>query len=149
MGGAVFGVVAEQLGRLAAYLGQPDEAARYLATARDRYERAGAPALRARLDALAVSQPQAAASRPADGVGLLRRSGQVWLAECGDEIERFFAAASAIWCLPQGRVGPDPEPVGTLIRPAAMLGLARRAGYADGQILPIEHPVWRFYRLVP
>ena len=81
MGGAVFGVVAEQLGRLAAYLGQPDEAARYLATARDRYERAGAPALRARLDALAVPQQQAAASRPADGVGLLRRSGQVWLAE--------------------------------------------------------------------
>ncbi|HEX6933673.1 MAG TPA: hypothetical protein VF162_16115, partial [Streptosporangiaceae bacterium] len=81
IGGAVFGVVAEQLGRLAAYLGQHDEAARYLATARDRYERAGAPALRARLDALAVPQPQAAASRPADGVGLLRRSGQVWLAE--------------------------------------------------------------------
>ena len=54
-----------------------------------------------------------------------------------------------MWCLPQGRVGPDPEPVGTLIRPAAMLDLARRAGYADGQILPIEHPVWRFYRLVP
>jgi hypothetical protein len=25
----------------------------------------------------------------------------------------------------------------------------RRAGYADGQILPIGHPVWRFYRLVP
>ena len=40
--------------------------------------------------------------------------------------------------LPQGRVGPDPEPVGTLIRPAAMLDLARRAGYADAQILPIE-----------
>jgi hypothetical protein len=67
----------------------------------------------------------------------------------GDEIERFFAAVSAIWCLPQGRVGPDPEPVGTLIRPAAMLDLARRAGYADAQILPIGHPVWRFYRLVP
>jgi hypothetical protein len=27
----------------------------------------------------------------------------------GEEIERFFAAASAIWCLPQGRVGPDPD----------------------------------------
>ena len=34
-------------------------------------------------------------------------------------------------------------------RPAAMLDLARRVGYAEGQILPIEHPVWRFYRLVP
>ncbi|HZR50247.1 MAG TPA: AAA family ATPase [Streptosporangiaceae bacterium] len=83
MGGAVFGVVAEQLGRLAAYLGQPGEAARYLATARDRYEQAGAPALRARLDALAVPQPRATAELPgpADGVGLLRRTGQVWLAE--------------------------------------------------------------------
>ena len=67
----------------------------------------------------------------------------------GDEIERFFAAASTIWCLPQGRVGQDPEPVGTLIRPAAMRDLACRAGYADAVILPIEHPAWRFYRLVP
>ena len=66
----------------------------------------------------------------------------------GDEIERFFAAASAIWCLPQGRAGPGPEPAGTLIRPAAMAGLARRAGYADGQILPIKDPVWRLGRLV-
>jgi hypothetical protein len=39
IGGAVFGTVAEQLGRLAAYLGRPDEAARHLAAARDRYER--------------------------------------------------------------------------------------------------------------
>jgi hypothetical protein len=31
----------------------------------------------------------------------------------------------------------------------AMLDLARRAGYADGQILPIEHPVWRFHRPAP
>ena len=67
----------------------------------------------------------------------------------GEPTERFFAAGSAIWCLPQGRVGPDPEPVGTLIRPATMLELARRSGFADAQILPIEHPTWRFYRLVP
>jgi AAA ATPase-like protein len=81
MGGAVFGVVAEQVGRLAAYLGQPDEAARYLAAARDRYERAGALALRARLAAAAVPQPPAPASRTADTVGSLQRSGQVWLAQ--------------------------------------------------------------------
>jgi hypothetical protein len=67
----------------------------------------------------------------------------------GDLTERFFAAASAIWCLPQGRVGPDPEPIGILIRPAAMRDLARRAGYANVEILPIEHPAWRFYQLVP
>jgi SAM-dependent methyltransferase len=71
------------------------------------------------------------------------------LAAPGDEVERFFAAASAVWCLPQGRVGPDPEPVGAVIRPADMRDLARRAGYAGVDILPIEHPFWRFYRLNP
>ncbi len=67
----------------------------------------------------------------------------------GDDVERFFAAASALWCLPQGRVGPAPEPVGTLIRPETMRDLAHRAGYIGVQILPIEHPFWRFYRLTP
>jgi SAM-dependent methyltransferase len=67
----------------------------------------------------------------------------------GDDVERFFAAGSAVWCLPQGRVGPDPEPVGTLIRPETMRELARRAGYAGVQVEPIEHPFWRFYRLLP
>ncbi len=47
IGGAVFGTVAEQLGRLAAYLGRPEEAGRYLAAARDRYELAGRPSLSA------------------------------------------------------------------------------------------------------
>src|SRR5690242_9545162 len=30
----------------------------------------------------------------------------------GDPVERFFAAASPLWCVPQGLVGPDPRPVG-------------------------------------
>jgi len=67
----------------------------------------------------------------------------------GDEVQRFFAAASAIWCLPQGRVGTDPEPIGAVIRPADMRDLAGRAGYSDVDIVPIEHPFWRFYRLTP
>lgn len=67
----------------------------------------------------------------------------------GDEVQRFLATASALWCLPQGLVGPNPEPVGTLLRPAAMQSLAARAGYAGVEVLPIEHPFWRFYRLQP
>lgn len=67
----------------------------------------------------------------------------------GDDVERFFAATSAIWCLPQGRVGPDPGPVGTLIRPDTMRDLARQAGYPGVEIVPIDHPFWRFYRLTP
>ena len=67
----------------------------------------------------------------------------------GDEVQRFIAAASAVWCLPQGLVGPEPEPIGTLIRPDTLRDLARRAGYARVDIVPIEHPFWRFYRLTP
>jgi hypothetical protein len=82
IGGAVFGTVAEQLGRLAGYLGRPEEAASYLAAARDRYERAGTPALLARLDALQAPRrpvpPPGVADDPA-AAGRLQRSGQVWL----------------------------------------------------------------------
>jgi hypothetical protein len=90
IGGAVFGTIAEQLGKLAAYLGRPAEAGRYLATARDRYERAGTPALLARLDALEAAPPPAQPADPAarvatvntpDTGGRLQRSGPVWLVE--------------------------------------------------------------------
>ncbi len=81
LGGAVFGTVPEQLGRLAGYLGRADEAARYLATARDRYEQAGTPALRARLDALTSRPRQAHGAGPDGGAGRLQRSGRVWLVE--------------------------------------------------------------------
>jgi hypothetical protein len=66
----------------------------------------------------------------------------------GDGTERFFAAASGIWHLPQGRVSPGPESAGTLIRPAAMLDLVRRVGCADAGIFPSGHRAWRFCRLV-
>jgi hypothetical protein len=81
IGGAVFGTVAEQLGRLAAYLDRPAEAGRYLAAARDRYEQAVTPALCARLGALAAPPPQSQAADPADDGGRLQRAGQVWQVE--------------------------------------------------------------------
>jgi SAM-dependent methyltransferase len=66
----------------------------------------------------------------------------------GDPTETFFATASVLWCLPQGRVEPDSEAPGTVMRPAVFEAIARRAGWAGVEILPIEHPFWRFYRLV-
>jgi SAM-dependent methyltransferase len=68
--------------------------------------------------------------------------------QVGDPIETFFASASVLWCLPQSRVVPDSEAPGTLMRPAALEAFARRAGWAGVEVLPIEHPVFRFYRLV-
>jgi 2-polyprenyl-3-methyl-5-hydroxy-6-metoxy-1,4-benzoquinol methylase len=66
----------------------------------------------------------------------------------GDLVETFFATASVLWCLPQGRVEPDSEVVGTVMRPARFRSIARDAGWSDIEILPIDHPFWRFYRLV-
>jgi SAM-dependent methyltransferase len=67
----------------------------------------------------------------------------------GDEVERFLAQLSPLWCLPQGLVGDDPEPVGTMLRPAKLRELAARSGFATVTVLDIEHPFWRFYRLDP
>jgi hypothetical protein len=85
IGGALFGTVAEQLGRLAAFLSLPDEAARYLETARERYEREGTAALRSRLDDVLVDGParlsEADVDRAAEAFGLLQRDGRFWVVE--------------------------------------------------------------------
>jgi 2-polyprenyl-3-methyl-5-hydroxy-6-metoxy-1,4-benzoquinol methylase len=65
----------------------------------------------------------------------------------GDEIERFFATASLLWCVPQGRTDETADPVGPLMRPARLRQLAREAGFSGAEVLPIEHPFFRFYRL--
>jgi 2-polyprenyl-3-methyl-5-hydroxy-6-metoxy-1,4-benzoquinol methylase len=65
-----------------------------------------------------------------------------------DEIERFFAGASVTWCLPQSRTAPDSAAIGTLLRPARMRSLADEAGFSGVDVLPIDYPFWRFYRLL-
>lgn len=67
----------------------------------------------------------------------------------GDEVQRFLAAASVVWCTPQGRVPADSEVVGAVMRPAKVRALAAAAGFGDVDILPIDHPFWKFYRLNP
>jgi SAM-dependent methyltransferase len=65
----------------------------------------------------------------------------------GDEIERFMAGASTIWCLPQG-LADGPNAHGTLMRTPELQAYARTAGWSDLETLPIDHPSWKFYRLV-
>ena len=67
----------------------------------------------------------------------------------GDDVQRFLAAASVVWCTPQGRVDADSEVIGAVMRPARLHELATEAGFGAVDILPIEHPFWRFYRLDP
>ena len=65
----------------------------------------------------------------------------------GDPVQTFFATASVLWCLPQGRVDPESEAVGTVMSASRFRRIAREAGWSDIEILPIDHPFWRFYRL--
>ena len=62
IGGAVFGTVTEQLGRLAAHLDRPD-ADGFLRAARETYRRQGLPALVARVDAARTGPAAADAGR--------------------------------------------------------------------------------------
>ncbi|MGH7748762.1 MAG: class I SAM-dependent methyltransferase, partial [Candidatus Dormibacteria bacterium] len=70
------------------------------------------------------------------------------LPEPGDPTETFFATASVLWCLPQSRVEPDCQAPGTVMRPATFASIAKRAGWSGVEVVPIDHPFWRFYRLV-
>jgi SAM-dependent methyltransferase len=94
----------------------------------------------------ALAQAKAALAEGGTVIVMDERVGETLNA--GDPTETFFATASVLWCLPQGRVEPDSEAVGTVMRTGRFRGIARRAGWSDIEILPIEHPFWRFYRLM-
>jgi 2-polyprenyl-3-methyl-5-hydroxy-6-metoxy-1,4-benzoquinol methylase len=66
----------------------------------------------------------------------------------GDPVQTFFATASVLWCLPQGRVERNSEAVGTVMPASRFRRIAQEAGWSDIEILPIDHPFWRFYRLL-
>jgi len=52
-------------------------------------------------------------------------------------------------CLPQAMSFPDTAATGTVIKPSVLSDYAHQAGFQEVEILPIENPQFRFYRLVP
>jgi SAM-dependent methyltransferase len=66
----------------------------------------------------------------------------------GDDVERLMYGFSVMICLNDGMSTPGSVGTGTVMRPDTFRGYAQRAGFADIEILPIEHDFWRFYRLV-
>ena len=65
-----------------------------------------------------------------------------------DEIERLMYGFSVLHCLPVGMAEQPSAGTGTVMRPATLRRYATEAGFSGVQILPIEHELWRFYRLV-
>ena len=67
----------------------------------------------------------------------------------GDEVERVMYGWSILHCLPVGRVEKPSAETGTAMRESTFRDYAEQAGFADVEVVPIEHDFWRFYRLNP
>jgi 2-polyprenyl-3-methyl-5-hydroxy-6-metoxy-1,4-benzoquinol methylase len=67
----------------------------------------------------------------------------------GDEVERLMYAYSLFFCLANGLAERPSVGTGTVMRPAVFRRYAESAGFTRVSILPIEHDVFRFYRLDP
>jgi 2-polyprenyl-3-methyl-5-hydroxy-6-metoxy-1,4-benzoquinol methylase len=62
-------------------------------------------------------------------------------------IERFLYAVSTTVCLPNSLAEQPSAAVGTVIRASTVNRLAHDAGFASTEVLPIEHDMFRAYRL--
>lgn len=65
-----------------------------------------------------------------------------------DDVDRAMYGFSLLVCLPDGMSSPGSVGTGTVMRPSTLRGYAQEAGFADIEVLPIEHEVFRAYRLV-
>jgi 2-polyprenyl-3-methyl-5-hydroxy-6-metoxy-1,4-benzoquinol methylase len=65
----------------------------------------------------------------------------------GDVIERMMYGWSVVHCLPVSMAEQPSEAIGTAIRPDTVRRCAREAGFARCEVLAIDNPLFRFYRL--
>jgi 2-polyprenyl-3-methyl-5-hydroxy-6-metoxy-1,4-benzoquinol methylase len=65
----------------------------------------------------------------------------------GDEIERIMYTYSVLCCLPVGRSEQPSAATGTVMRTDTLRRYATEAGFSEVEVLPIEHDVFRLYRL--
>ena len=65
----------------------------------------------------------------------------------GDDVERMMYGWSVSHCLPSSLATPGSAGLGTVLRADRVRSLARDAGFARCEVLPIENELFRFYRL--
>lgn len=65
----------------------------------------------------------------------------------GDLIERLFYGFSLAVCLPDGLSHAPSVGTGTVMRRATFEGYAKQAGFSGVEVLPLDHDLFRFYRL--
>jgi len=88
--------------------------------------------------------------------GLLAADGNVLVADervadafttPGDPTERFMYGWSVLHCLPATLAEHPVEATGTVLRAPTLARWAAAAGFTGFEVLPIDNPFWRFYRL--
>ena len=67
----------------------------------------------------------------------------------GDDVERLMYVWSVFLCLPNGLAERTSAATGTVMRSSTLRGYALDAGFSTVEILDVEHPFFRFYRLLP
>ena len=66
----------------------------------------------------------------------------------GDPVEQLMYGMSMLICLPDGLSHPHSVGTGTVMRRDTLREYAREAGFDDVEVLPVEHEMFRLYRLV-
>ncbi len=64
-----------------------------------------------------------------------------------DPMQRLFYSASVLHCLPVGRSEEESAATGTVLRVATLERYADEAGFSSVEVLPVDHDMFRFYRL--
>jgi SAM-dependent methyltransferase len=124
---------------------------------------AGAPGLDGRFDLVTmfdslhhVAQPvsalRAMRALVSDGGAVLvveSRTGEHFQGRLpDDDFERFAYMVSVVHCLPTAMAEQPSAGLGMVVREPAVRQLAADAGFAGVEVLAVEHPMLRFYRLL-
>jgi SAM-dependent methyltransferase len=124
---------------------------------------AGAPGLEGGFDLITMFDALHHVAQPVDALRALRAlvadSGTVLIVEsrAGEhfsgalpegDFERFFYMVSVVHCLPTAMAEQPSAGLGAIVREPVLRQLAAEAGFAGVDVLAIEHPMLRFYRLL-
>ena len=74
---------------------------------------------------------------------------QETLEKKNDFVGRLYYNFSVLLCLPQSMAYSNSEATGAAMTPSTFKRYSKTAGFSKIDILPIEHFLWKFYRLTP
>lgn len=67
----------------------------------------------------------------------------------GDDVERLMYGYSVLVCLPDSMSTAGSAATGTVMRESTLRAYAEQAGFSRVEVPPVDHDLWRFYRLTP